>query len=345
MHIAGRKKKGYIIKRKVALAQDDPNHDEWEAEDTLVKSWLINSMTNQLMSHFAQCGMAKEVWDVVKRSYLDTLTLLKPNDMTCVIDIEKQRKCTAEDQVYIFLVEWYKLKQDKRKNKKSTQVAFTDATPPTFAFRITDHMTSHSSLLDSVMPLSIKSIQDNLMKMTIDIDKEREGFYSLERARKLQFEFDLVFQVARRGESYFSGNASLVPLQGEISSKDRKSYVRIEKAWILGWEEDLTDLDKGESLDAPNLMAPKFASKEEGIKDQPDYSNKVIQGRTKMLLTYPLQALILLLMILPCHRMTLPRLILSCPLCLFLVIFRKPLKILSGSLLWYKARLAAKGYT
>ena len=24
--------------------------------------------------------------------------------MTCVIDIEKQRKCTAEDQVYIFLV-------------------------------------------------------------------------------------------------------------------------------------------------------------------------------------------------------------------------------------------------
>ena len=119
-------------------------------------------------------------------------------------------------------------------------------------------MTSHSSLLDSVMPLSIKSIQvangtpmsilgvgnvslsprllmsfvllvpslsngllsvskitkhlncfvtfnsthhvfhDNLMKMTIDIDKEREGFYSLERARKLQFEFDLVFQVARK---------------------------------------------------------------------------------------------------------------------------------------------------
>ena len=72
MHIAGRKKKGYIIERKVALAQDDPNHDEWEAEDTLVKSWLINSMTNQRMSHFAQCGMAKEVWDVVKRSYLDT---------------------------------------------------------------------------------------------------------------------------------------------------------------------------------------------------------------------------------------------------------------------------------
>ena len=28
----------------------------------------------------------------------------RPNDMTCVIDIEKQRKCTAEDQVYIFLV-------------------------------------------------------------------------------------------------------------------------------------------------------------------------------------------------------------------------------------------------
>ncbi|RVW88049.1 hypothetical protein CK203_044448 [Vitis vinifera] len=214
MHIAGRKKKGYIIERKVALAQDDPNHDEWEAEDTLVKSWLINSMTNQLMSHFAQCGMAKEVWDVVKRSYLDTFD-------------SSQKKHGYP--------EWYKLKQDKRKNKKSTQVAFTTLLLQHLPFRITDHMTSHSSLLDSLMPLSIKSVQvangtpmsilgvgnvslsprllmsfvllvpslsngllsvskitkhlncfvtfnsthhvfhDNLMKMTIDIDKEREG--------------------------------------------------------------------------------------------------------------------------------------------------------------------------
>ena len=52
MHIVGRRKKGYIIGRKVALAENDPSYDEWEAEDALVKSWLINSMIDKLMTHF-----------------------------------------------------------------------------------------------------------------------------------------------------------------------------------------------------------------------------------------------------------------------------------------------------
>ena len=38
MHIAGKKKKGYIIGRKVAPTEDDPSYDECEAENALVKS-------------------------------------------------------------------------------------------------------------------------------------------------------------------------------------------------------------------------------------------------------------------------------------------------------------------
>ena len=83
--------------------------------------------------------------------------------------------------------ECYKLKQAERKNKKSTQVFLTDAIPlastsqvsrlssqecnSSLAFifiasntwvtdlRAIDHMNSNSSLLDSLMPLPIKSIQ------------------------------------------------------------------------------------------------------------------------------------------------------------------------------------------
>ena len=73
MHIVGRRKKGYIIGRKATPAENDPSYDEWEAEDALVKSWLINSTTDKLMAHFVLCGMAKVVWDAVKRSYLDVL--------------------------------------------------------------------------------------------------------------------------------------------------------------------------------------------------------------------------------------------------------------------------------
>ena len=152
----------------------------------------------------------------------------------------------------------------------------------------------------------------------------------------------------------------------------------------------------------PTLWHLSLLPRKEGIKDQPDYSNKVIQGRTKMLLTYPppgsntplndttmpsddssktnlevhvpspltLEIATLNLQIgdkgrrYPlCYHKELDRLgfsilsfnvvhpisnlsliivylrltllfLFSCPLCLFLVIFRKPLKILSGSLLW-----------
>ena len=130
MHIAG---------RKVAPVENDSSYDEWKAEDALVKSWLINSMTDKLMAHFVQCGTAKKVWDVVKRSYLDVsdssqvyelmkksfqsrqgghplseyynelnsifleLDYRRLNDMECINDIEKLRKRIVEDRIYIFL--------------------------------------------------------------------------------------------------------------------------------------------------------------------------------------------------------------------------------------------------
>ena len=52
MHIDGRRKKGYITERKAAPTENYPSYDEWETEDALVKSCLINSMTDKLMAHF-----------------------------------------------------------------------------------------------------------------------------------------------------------------------------------------------------------------------------------------------------------------------------------------------------
>lgn len=83
-------------------------------------------------------------------------------------------------------LEWYKLKQAEKKNKKFAQVAVTD-TPPSSAShvtrvsqeegnfglvvfsattntwnidsRATDHMTSNASLFDSLIPSHVKSVQ------------------------------------------------------------------------------------------------------------------------------------------------------------------------------------------
>lgn len=55
------KKKSYIIGSKVVLNNDDPTYDKCEDEDVLIKSWLIDPMTDKLMSCYVQCGILKEV--------------------------------------------------------------------------------------------------------------------------------------------------------------------------------------------------------------------------------------------------------------------------------------------
>lgn len=71
MYITGRKKKEYITKKKMAPPTSHPDYEKWKAKNALIKSWLINFMTPYLMSHFVQCETAQEVWDAVKRNYLD----------------------------------------------------------------------------------------------------------------------------------------------------------------------------------------------------------------------------------------------------------------------------------
>ncbi|RVW25908.1 hypothetical protein CK203_111337 [Vitis vinifera] len=45
MSIDGRKEEGIYHRKEGCICRGYPNYNEWEVEDALVKSWLINSMT------------------------------------------------------------------------------------------------------------------------------------------------------------------------------------------------------------------------------------------------------------------------------------------------------------
>lgn len=49
MHIAGRRKMGYLRGSTKAPFEDDPKYEDWEADDQRVKSWLLSSMKPDLM--------------------------------------------------------------------------------------------------------------------------------------------------------------------------------------------------------------------------------------------------------------------------------------------------------
>ncbi|KAJ8624758.1 hypothetical protein MRB53_033288 [Persea americana] len=49
MHIAGRRKMGYLQGSTKAPSKDDPKYEDWEADDQRAKSWLMSSMKQDLM--------------------------------------------------------------------------------------------------------------------------------------------------------------------------------------------------------------------------------------------------------------------------------------------------------
>ncbi|KAK1581377.1 hypothetical protein Q3G72_005529 [Acer saccharum] len=68
--IRGRKCWGFISCTK-AVPKDNKSEEykAWEYENCLVKSWLIDAITKDIISLFLQLATAKEIWEVVKQTY------------------------------------------------------------------------------------------------------------------------------------------------------------------------------------------------------------------------------------------------------------------------------------
>ncbi|KAH7527954.1 hypothetical protein FEM48_Zijuj05G0020800 [Ziziphus jujuba var. spinosa] len=94
--IRGRKRWGFISGTKAA--PKDEHSEEYETrqdENCLVKSWLLDVMTNDIMSLFLQLGTAKEIWDALDD--IDDCT------MECTSDITKYTAKVNAQRVYVFL--------------------------------------------------------------------------------------------------------------------------------------------------------------------------------------------------------------------------------------------------
>ncbi|KAL6334496.1 hypothetical protein AAG906_016043 [Vitis piasezkii] len=69
MFICGKGKDDYLIGLATAPSTIDLKYKVWKAENTMVMSWLINSMTNEIGVDFMYYEMAQEIWDAAMESY------------------------------------------------------------------------------------------------------------------------------------------------------------------------------------------------------------------------------------------------------------------------------------
>ena len=71
MYIRGRGKIGYLTGDKPAPTTEDPAYTTWDAENSMVMTWLVNSMEEEISSNYLCYSTAKELWDNVNQMYSD----------------------------------------------------------------------------------------------------------------------------------------------------------------------------------------------------------------------------------------------------------------------------------
>ncbi|KAL6326273.1 hypothetical protein AAG906_004770 [Vitis piasezkii] len=104
--ICGKNKEEYLMGAIVQPKEDDPGYRTWKLENSMVMSWLINSMTNDIGENFMYYGIAKEIWDADLRQgdsthieYFNILTRYWQQ-----LDIYEELKVIEKERIYKFLL-------------------------------------------------------------------------------------------------------------------------------------------------------------------------------------------------------------------------------------------------
>ncbi|RVW71473.1 Retrovirus-related Pol polyprotein from transposon TNT 1-94 [Vitis vinifera] len=77
MFIRGKEKDDYITGASTAPETTASTYKRWIAENNMVMSWLVNSMTADIGENFLSFDTAKEIWDIAKETFSDKETHLK----------------------------------------------------------------------------------------------------------------------------------------------------------------------------------------------------------------------------------------------------------------------------
>ena len=71
MVIRGKGRYGYLDGSAKKPAKSDPFFHTWDAQNSMVMPWLINSMDEKISENFMCYTTAKNMWEAAKRQYSD----------------------------------------------------------------------------------------------------------------------------------------------------------------------------------------------------------------------------------------------------------------------------------
>ena len=72
----------------ISLGPEDPKFNQWEEKDSMIMSWLWNSMLPEISGTCMFLTMAKEIWKTVRQTYS------KVCDATQIYEIKQKNSTT-----------------------------------------------------------------------------------------------------------------------------------------------------------------------------------------------------------------------------------------------------------
>ncbi|KAK6932088.1 Retrotransposon Copia-like, N-terminal [Dillenia turbinata] len=99
--------KGYVTREKPKPTITDSTYNQWEAKNSLVMSWLINSMQPHISKGYLLFNTANKIWLVVSLTYSevgnDAQIYELWNKAVCPKDVIKFQKLVEKERIYDFL--------------------------------------------------------------------------------------------------------------------------------------------------------------------------------------------------------------------------------------------------
>ena len=69
LFLRSKKKMGYILGTVKIPKNSDPLYESWDSENSMIMSWLLNSMQSEIGRPYLFLSTAKDIWDTVVKTY------------------------------------------------------------------------------------------------------------------------------------------------------------------------------------------------------------------------------------------------------------------------------------
>ena len=225
MHIAGRRKEGYITRRKAAPAKNDPSYDEWEAEDALVIHHGMGHFQLKKPPHSRSGSSFMLHYACSKRFWANVV-------MTIVFLINRMPARSINYQTPLRMLSWF-----------HSIPSLLNLCPRIFGCIC--YVNVHSHLRDKLDPRALKCV-------FLGYSNSQKGYKCFHPpSEKYYVSMDVQFN---ERESYFSKDVDMIPFHGEINSKEEERLWLEEKRWWIS--------SKGEDLELDDSCKLEFECEE-----------------------------------------------------------------------------------